>query len=233
MLGAQSGHNPLADSMLSQTHWHQPNAEVNPLEYLNFIRQYMQWRNGRQMNNYIGKELDKRYSEYKADPESTKTKAVIDLVIQTYVAEDRDEKGLPEVLDPSFRLFALRQIRLFLFTGHDSTSSTICYMLHLLSTNRSALAKLRTEHDRVFGSRPSDAANLLSSKHQHVESLSYTQAVIKESLRLFPPAASTRDGKPHVSLTNDAGTKLLTDDAIVFIVHDGNASLAQVLAATG
>ena len=206
--------------MLSQIHWHQPNAEVkvNPLEYLNFVRQYIQWRNGRRMDAYIGEELDKRYEDYKTDPDSTKTKAVIDLVIQAYVSHD-EKKALRPKLDPAFRLFAIRQIRLFFFTGHDSTSSTICYIIHLLSSNPESLAQLRKEHNRVFGPDQRHAATLLSTKPQLIKSLPYTRAVIKESLRLFSPAASTRAGKPTVSLPSDVGTRLPTADAIILIIH--------------
>ena len=204
--------------MLSQIHWHQPNAEVNPLEYLNFARRYIHWRNGRRMDAYIGNELDKRYDDYKIDPDSTRTKAVIDLVIQAYVSRDV-KKALQPELDPSFRLFAIRQIRLFFFTGHDSTSSTICYIFHLLSSNPDSLAQLRTEHDRIFGPDQSHAAALLSKKPQLTKSLPYTHAVIKESLRLFSPAASSRAGKPLVSLTSDVGTRLPTADAIILMVH--------------
>ena len=169
------------------------------------------------MDDYIGHELDKRYSEYTADPESTRTKAVIDLVIQAYTSQSKGH--LPEKLDPAFRLFAIRQIRTFFFAGHDSTSSTICYILHLLSTNPSALANIRAEHDRVLTSDVPKAASLLSSNPQLIRSLPYTQAVIRESLRLFTPAASTRAGKPNVSLTSEVGTSLPTADAIVLIVH--------------
>ena len=203
--------------MLSQIRWHQPKAETNPFEYFNFPRRYMHWKNGRQMDTYTGSELNKRYNEYRADPENTRTKAVIDLVIQTYISQDKKE--LPEKLDPAFHLFAIRQIRTFLFAGHDSTSSRICYILHLLSKNPSSLAKLRAEHDRLLGPNLSAAASLLSSKPHLIKSLPFTQAIIKESLRLFTPAASTRAGKPNVSLTSDAGTSLPTTSAIVFIVH--------------
>ncbi|KAL9039021.1 MAG: hypothetical protein Q9214_005047, partial [Letrouitia sp. 1 TL-2023] len=216
-LGAQTGSNVLADSMLSQIRWHQPNAEVNPLEYLNFPRWYVHWRNGRHMDDCIGKELDKRYREYRANPESTRAKAVIDLVIQAYTSHDKER--LPEKLDPMFRLFAIRQIRLFFFAGHDSMSSTMCYIIHLLSTNPSSLAYLREEHDRVLSPNHSDTASLLSSKPQLAKSLPYTQAVIKESLRLFTPAAATRAGNSSVSLTSDAGTSFPTEDAIILIVH--------------
>lgn len=203
--------------MLSQIRWHQPTTETNPFEYLNFARWYMHWSNGRQMDDYIGKELDQRYDEYRADPANTRTKAVIDLVLQAYNPEDVKLK--PEKLDPHFRLFAVRQIRLFLFVGHDSTSSTICYILHLLSQNPSALARLRTEHDKVLGKDISAAQQLLTSQPQLTKSLHYTLAVIKEALRLFTPAGCSRQGKSGVTVTDDQGNHCPTDDAVVVLVH--------------
>ncbi|KAL8781361.1 MAG: hypothetical protein Q9213_006050 [Squamulea squamosa] len=214
---AQTGSNVLVHSMLSQIRWHQPNAEVNPLEYINLPRWYIHWRNGRRMDHYIGNELDKRYSEHTTDTESKRTKAVVDLVIQAYSSQEKSNPT-PK-LDPTFRLFAIRQIRTFFFAGHDSTSSTICYILHLLSSNAAQLAQLRAEHDRNLGSNIADVVALLSSKPQLTKSLPYTQAVIKESLRLFTPAAATRAGKPTVSLTSDTGLSLPTADAIVLMVH--------------
>lgn len=108
--------------MLSQIRWHQPNAETSPFEFLNFARWYVHWWNGRQMDRYIGKELDKRYKEYRADPTNTRSKAVIDLVLQAHINEDTETEA--RKLERELRDFAIRQIRLFVFTGHDSTSST-------------------------------------------------------------------------------------------------------------
>ena len=113
------------------------------------------------MNDYFGKELDKRYNEYKADAANTRSKAVIDIVLQSYMPEDA--KTAPVNLDPEFWAFAIRQIRLFVFAGHDSTSSTICYILHLLATNREALTCLRAEHDAVFGKDPAATQSLLET----------------------------------------------------------------------
>jgi cytochrome P450 len=129
-LHAQTGYNPLADGMLSQIRWHNPNAEVNPLSHLNFVRSFVHWKNGRQMDQYIGAELDKRYEEFKADPDSSSSKSVIDLALQEYL---KSSKQLPTKLDRDFRAFAIRQIRLFVFAGYDSTGSVICYCFHLLS----------------------------------------------------------------------------------------------------
>lgn len=130
-LNAQREYNALADGMLSQLSWHNANnAEVNPFSQLDFVRKFVYWKNGRQVNRYIGEELDKRYEEFKAEPSNPNSKSVIDLVIQEYL---KSSKTLPEKLDATFRAFAIRQVRLFVFAGYDSTGSVLCYCFHLLS----------------------------------------------------------------------------------------------------
>lgn len=169
------------------------------------------------MDKYIGNELDKRYEEYKADPEGKRTKAVIDLVLQAYLSENSTKL---ERLDPEFRAFAISQIRLFLFVGHDSTSSTICYILHLLSTNPEVLSKIRAEHETLLGPDPSAVPSLLKEQPHLTNDLPYTTAVIKESLRLFSPGGCSRAGKPGVSLLDDNNNTCPTEHAAaVFTVH--------------
>jgi len=125
----------------------------------------------------------------------------------------------PGNLEANFRTFAISQIRLALFAGHDSTSSTICYCLHLLFTHSDILVRVRSEHDAVFGSNPSAASSILEENPNTVNSLPYTSAVIKETLRLFPPASASRRGKPSVSITDDQSNVLPTVDAMVHISH--------------
>jgi cytochrome P450 len=203
--------------MISQIRWQQPSAETNLLGFANVARWFMQWWNGRQMDRYIGDELDRRYAEFKSDSNNTRSKAVIDIILQAYI---EDSKAKPEKLDPEFRAFAIRQIRLFVFVGHDSTSSTICYCLHLLSQNPSALAKVRAEHDDVFGKDLAAVSDMLISQPHLSSDLPYTTAVIKETLRLFPPASCSRQGKRGVSLTDDDGHVCPTDDAFILIIHN-------------
>ena len=203
--------------MLNQIRWHQANAETNPLEFLNVIRWFVHWRNGRQMDTYIGKELDKRYNEYKTGLNSERTKAVIDLVLQAYLPEDT--KNRPERLDPEFRAFAISQIRLFVFLGHDSTSSTICYIFHLLSKNPSTLAQLRAEHDKLLGTDLTAVPAMLKAQPHLANDLPYTTAVIKETLRLFPPGGASRQGKRGVELVDDQGHHCPTENTMVFTIH--------------
>ncbi|KAL8730556.1 MAG: hypothetical protein Q9166_004010 [cf. Caloplaca sp. 2 TL-2023] len=217
-LGAQKGYNILADSMLSQIRWHHPNAEANPFGHFNFIRWTVEWWNGRQMDKYIGNELDKRFRDLTYGPNDQKHKSVIDLVLQAHVAQSGEKKR--DTLDPDFRTFAIRQIRLFVFTGHDSTSSSICYAFHLLSKNPDALKQIRAEHDRVLGKEPSKASGLLERTPKLLKDLHYTTAVIKEVLRLFPPAASSREGKSGTSIHDDQGTACSTEDVtMIWTLH--------------
>jgi len=221
-LGAQRGYNALADCMLSQIRWHQANAEANPFEYFNFVRKTVHWWNGRQMDKYIDVELTKRYSEYKADNKGKRTKAIIDLVLQGYIPErlDQGSRATGVDLDPSFRAFAISQIRLFVFAGHDSTSSTICYILHLLYTNPDRLSRLRREHDQVLGTTLCDSPSLLRDQPHIVNDLHYTTAVIKEALRLFPPGGCSRAGQSAVTLLSDSGKECPTENvAAVFTIH--------------
>ncbi|KAF1978518.1 cytochrome P450 [Bimuria novae-zelandiae CBS 107.79] len=217
-LHAQSGYNALADGMLSQIRWHDPNAGVNPFSHLDFLRTFVHRKNTRQMDKHIGAELDKRFEDHRVDPKSTASRSVIDLSLQEYL---KGSDTLPQKLDPSFRAFAIRQIKLFVFPGYDSTGSTICYCFHLLSQHPKVLEALREEHDRVLGPDPADAASQPESPSQPrlVNNLPYTLTVIKEVLRLFPPAGTTRAGKPRVSVTDDAGNSLPTGDAILWILH--------------
>ena len=219
-LGAQTGYNALADGMLSQIRWwHNANNSVNPLSKLNFVRDFMQWKNGRQMNQYIGDELDKRYEEYKTNPNSAKSVSIIDLTLRAYLSGPYKSSNPPARLDPDFRAFTIRQIRLFVFAGHDSTASSICYAFYCLSKHPEALARLREEHDKVLGKNPTEAASKIAAEPHLLNALPYTLAVLKESMRLFPPAGASREGSAGVNLTNDAGQACPTEGTILWILH--------------
>jgi len=66
-----------------------------------------------------------------------------------------------------------------LLAGHETTALTISYALYALSENPASQQRLRAELEAV-GTRALDAGDL--------EQLPYLDAVVRESLRLFPPA---------------------------------------------
>lgn len=109
-------------------------------------------------------------------------------------------------MDLTFKTMIARQIRIFLFAGNDSTSSILCYCFYLLSSHPECMAHVRAEHDAVFGPDLSTVPAAIVQTPHLLNQIPYTHAVIKEVLRLFPPASSLREGRPtSTSLTLTAG----------------------------
>jgi cytochrome P450 len=124
-------------------------------------------------------------------------------------------------MDAAFREGVITQIRLFLFAGHDTTSSTICYALYLLRKHPSCLRRIRAEHDAVLGPVAHAAARLRAAPHL-LHRLEYTLCVIKETLRLFPPASSSRQGARGLVLRDPVtGDSFDTEGWMVWVEHYG------------
>ncbi|KAL4914026.1 cytochrome P450 [Aspergillus aurantiobrunneus] len=203
----QRSENELVHALNTITAWHSfwdPRMLTNPL------RPIVQTYYGRVMDRCIRKELDKRFAEIRQDqrsPHSTskRVKSVITLALEAYLADRHQKSSEANKLDNVFAKYVTHQIRLFLFAGNDTTSSSIVYVYHMLSKHPEALAKMRQEHDRVFGTDISAAAQLLKSNPALLNQCAYTLAVIKETLRLFPPASTTRQGRNGTTLTDRHG----------------------------
>lgn len=171
------------------------------------------------MDRYISKELDKRFAERRrSERDSTESsRSIIDLALESYIVEN-PSMDTAKGLNDSFKSWACAQIRLFLFAGHDSTASTICYIYYLLFTHTDALERIRVEHDEVFGSDITKLPTLLNDRPHLINQLPYTIAVIKEAMRLFPPASGIRGGRPDVYLDVN-GKRYPTEGTSVWIVH--------------
>lgn len=71
----------------------------------------------------------------------------------------------------------------------------VSFMLYLLSANQSAQSRLREEVDTVLGQRSCTMDNL--------QAMPYVKAVVKETLRLFPPIPlNARVTQEEVVLSN-------------------------------
>lgn len=158
---------------------------------------YRRWVNARTMDRYLGKVLDARFAEWKkrqsqsAGPKK-KSRSVMDLAIETWAKEQPRGRNTGS-MSGEFKKGAISQMKTFLFAGHDTTSSTICYAYHLLSKHPACLQKLREEHDRVLGS-VAQAPQRIKDDPYILNQLDYTLAVTKEVLRLWPPASGLREG---------------------------------------
>jgi cytochrome P450 len=88
--------------------------------------------------------------------------------------EARDDEGQPmspqELRDESVSIF---------FAGHETSANTLTWTTYLVSTHPEVFERLREEADRVIGDR--------LPTMEDVPKLEYAAAVIRESMRLYPP----------------------------------------------
>lgn len=96
-----------------------------------------------------------------------------DLLSMLMLARDDDGNGMSDkqVRDEAVTLF---------LAGHDTTANTLNWTWYLLAQNPAVEAKLHHEIDTVLAGRTPTLADL--------RQLPYAEMVIKESMRLFPPA---------------------------------------------
>lgn len=128
------------------------------------------------------------------DRKTSKALSDLDGVIERVIAHRRSSKDkgndllqmLLDAVDPedaSVRL-SPKEIRdelvTFLLAGHETTSNTLAWALYALSQSPQAERALRAEVTAVLGNRRLASAD--------VDRLVYTDKVIKETMRLYPPA---------------------------------------------
>ncbi len=191
---------------------------MNPFKRYLTIRPIVLRYNSWRMNRYIEAEIEKRIAERTHDSTSQvdrkRSRSIISLVLDRYLEEEQvQDRALPK---KAFKKVATSQLRLFLFAGRDTTSSTLLYCYHLLATHPKELSRLIAEHDQVFGTDISQVHEMISQDPQRLNQLPYTSAVIKEVLRLFPPAASMRQGRPGADIIDEEGRRYPTEGCNVW-----------------
>lgn len=178
--------------------------------------------NARQMVEYVSQELEKRFShnlDQNGVMSQERSKTIVDLALEKYINEQMQSTHLTDGMDSAFKDAAICQIRTFLFAGHDTSSSTLCYCYHLLAQNPEARARVVDEHNRVFGSNVKQAGQHITDNPHLLNQLPYTSAVVKETLRLYPPASSTRSGEPGFMVTTPDGQSCPTEGFLVWSNH--------------
>eukprot|EP00457_Paulinella_chromatophora_P004676 gb/GEZN01004688.1/.p1 GENE.gb/GEZN01004688.1/~~gb/GEZN01004688.1/.p1 ORF type:complete len:509 (-),score=62.17 gb/GEZN01004688.1/:394-1833(-) len=125
--------------------------------------------------------------EVEDSPEGIKKekKDMLGMMVEAHLTEMREEDGgdsldlnSPKLMD-SLR----RECLLFLFAGHETTASTLSFALYHLAKHPDIANKVLAEI-REFGPASDDEPWTM----RQLNDLTYTGAVIKESLRLYPPA---------------------------------------------
>lgn len=220
-MNTQRSKNVLASALRRQIPWLSFGAEFNPFDRYNPLRPLIQWYNAREMNNYIYHELKNRFQSHKNSKELDEPRhgrSIVDLALKSSLA-GRASNSTDET-DPSFKSFIASQVKMFIFAGHDTTSSTLCYMYHLLSCHPPARDRVCAEHNSIIGSDLKEMAAIISENPHLLNQLPFTVAVIKETLRLFPPSSTTRGGEPGFFIKDADGNQYPTDGFMVWSNHE-------------
>ncbi|KAG4438810.1 hypothetical protein IFR05_005701 [Cadophora sp. M221] len=216
-LSSQTSENEMVNGFRGSVRWSPATVTTNPFQNMNPIIPVAHWYYTRITDNYIKKVIKQRLAlraaESGASVKKSGRRPAIDLAVDEFLVTGDDGKA--GLVDSRFLQVAADQMKTFLFAGHDTSSSTLCYIYHELNTHPEALAKVRQEHDDVFG--PSaNAAEAIKRKPALLNEIPFTLAVIKEVLRLYPPASTAREGSKSVSLTTN-GTTYSTENTMVWI----------------
>jgi len=148
------------------------------------------------MKAYIQAKREAQRHPHKLLQSKSSAGDILDLALQD--AEYGATASTSELLD---------QLKTFLFAGHDTTAATICWAFYFLSQHSESLSRLRKELDDVFGvnTSPKQVAEMLIAEPKLHSKLEFALAVIKESLRLEPPAAPAREATANYRFTTHSG----------------------------
>ncbi len=115
----------------------------------------------------------------------------LERIVQAILHEHKGAEGGEDLLsalrqarDENGNGMSERQLRdevmTLLLAGHETTALALCWTFYLLACNPMVEGRIREETQRVLGARLPQASDLAR--------LPYAGGVVKESLRLYPPA---------------------------------------------
>lgn len=120
----------------------------------------MQW-----FNSHILNIIDKRRSQESPPPD------LLTMLLQTRDEETGETMNDQQLRDEAVTLFT---------AGHETSSNALAWTLYLLSQHPEVLEQLRSEVNRVIGDK--------TPAFEDLRNLTYTQQVLQEGMRLYPPA---------------------------------------------
>ncbi|KAI9167750.1 putative sterigmatocystin biosynthesis P450 monooxygenase stcS [Paramyrothecium foliicola] len=170
-------------------------------------------RLGRRVDVLVREVIQQKYAESREMGAQNQSRSILALTF-------RDT----ECLTPQLLSETSDQVRSFLFAGHDSNSSALQWALYELSRTPRALEAVRKELDEVLGPNTDPGvicARLAEDGEKLLPRLRYVNAVMKETLRLHPPAATVRMTPPGAGFTVHAssGMDYCLDGTVMYACH--------------
>lgn len=196
--------------------------ELDLGKLLNPIRPLRHWIYNRIIKNELAPYILNTAQNYEKI-EGAKT--IVALALKSYVNETQDYSARGNI-PPDFVDRVVKHIKIFMFAGHDTTATALAYIYYLLGKNPDKAAKLRAEHDEILGTNVAAAADLIRADPTLLNKMPYTIAVLRETLRLFPPVGGTiRQSPPGHFLTHpETGVRYPTHG---FMLHSSASTLLR------
>ncbi|KAH7029190.1 cytochrome P450 [Microdochium trichocladiopsis] len=228
---------PLSEVMLQQLNLKFSHKNgLDALTNISFVARLRIWNNSRILNAHIRQQIDRQLAEYRQkrssgtslssdgqQDEEEPFKSVLGQAVESFFAQH--PAGIEAQPDAAFLEMLCAEIRMFFFAGYDSTVSAMIACVYTVWRHKDVLAKLRAEHDSVFGAfttttTSSDASiDRIAQDPNILNQLPYTLAVVKETMRLYPPASGLRPGSPNLVLTGRDGTRYPTAGVLIQLNH--------------
>ena len=147
---------------------------------------------------------------------------------QIQAKRGKEPSAIPTLLDSLLRKEegdmlsdqdVLQNVKVFYLAGSETTSIAISYVIYFLCLNSDILEKMRIESDSFYADVDQTKENIVDVD-EITRLLPYTEAVLKETIRLCSPAASVtsalEDGQEPFTFSNGV-TIRPGDDACVYI----------------
>ncbi|KAK3324903.1 cytochrome P450, partial [Apodospora peruviana] len=166
------------------------------------------------VDNVLKQMIRQKFAESRQQEAGKKSRSVLNLALQG--TETLTDELLDETCD---------QVKTFLFAGHDTTSILLTWIVYEMSRTPRIAKAIRAELDDIFGPDTDPTAvrdKLLSPQGDDMlRRMSYTSAVVKEALRLHPPAGSARMTDPgtHLTVTTPQGEEICLDGMVIYLCH--------------
>lgn len=157
----------------------------------------------KEMQRLVLRRLEKLRTSSR-DSSDVKLKDILSLTLSSVMHSKKsvDPKDISFSADDMENMTS--QLKTFYFAGHDTTATTIAWAYWLLVQNPAKLEIARAEVVGKLGQYWAEDAllgnKLCTTTYEELQKCQYLDAVARETLRLYPPAASTRyAADPNVS----------------------------------
>jgi cytochrome P450 len=113
------------------------------------------------------------------------------------------------------------EVMTIFIAGHETTSNALTWTFYLLSQYPDVERKLHDEIELVLGNNSSNNAGFRIPTADDIPKLQYTEMVLRESMRLYPPVWTImRSQKNSIQISGQMISRLTCRDSVTFHLEE-------------